>query len=61
MKSCEDCGDECKRRITCCHCKLLVCPWCWNHVHCCGPSHTPAECRDRPAKKAVPAPEVTKP
>ncbi len=32
-RECEDCLDECKRRIRCPLCKLLVCPWCRHHVH----------------------------
>lgn len=47
MRECEDCEDEVKgRRLRCYHCGLLVCGWCWGHVHGCGPSHTRAECRD---------------
>jgi len=33
MTKCEDCGDECKRRFRCSNCNLLICGWCWNHVH----------------------------
>ncbi len=33
VKECQDCYDDCKRRIKCPRCKLLVCPWCWHHVH----------------------------
>ena len=42
----KDCGDESKRRLRCQHCKLLVCGWCWHHVHQCWPGHKPKECRD---------------
>ena len=45
MKICEDCGDECKRRMRCWHCGLFVCPWCWGHVHRCEPGHKRDECR----------------
>lgn len=32
--ACEDCGDrEASRRRRCPRCKLLVCGWCFNHVH----------------------------
>jgi hypothetical protein len=43
---CEDCGDDCERRTRCVHCKLLVCRWCFHHVHSCEPNHSRAECRD---------------
>lgn len=43
---CEDCGERCKRRITCFHCGDLVCPRCWHHAHGCGPGHRQSECRD---------------
>ena len=33
MKICEDCGDECTKRLRCPLCKKLVCPWCRHHVH----------------------------
>lgn len=46
-KACEDCEDDVNgRRIRCHHCKLLVCSWCWHHVHQCEPSHTRADCRN---------------
>jgi hypothetical protein len=32
-KCCEDCGDECRRRTRCPACDLLVCRWCYHHVH----------------------------
>lgn len=35
-RECEDCGDEMlqgQRRIRCPNCKLLVCPWCYHHIH----------------------------
>lgn len=44
MKECEDCGDIVKRRIRCYHCGLLVCGWCWNHVHRCEPGHKKENC-----------------
>lgn len=48
MTTCEDCGDEeVKRRTRCHHCDLMVCPWCWHHVHRCEPNHKPEECRDK--------------
>ena len=50
---CEDCGDETdagERRKKCPHCALMVCRWCWHHVHRCEPSHEPAQCRDRVRK-----------
>jgi hypothetical protein len=32
--TCQDCGDAVPtRRIRCRHCGLLVCGWCYNHVH----------------------------
>jgi hypothetical protein len=46
---CEDehCGDETPyRRFRCWHCGLLVCGWCWNHIHRCEPGHKRSECRD---------------
>lgn len=31
---CEDCGDDALgRRTRCKRCGLLVCGWCYNHVH----------------------------
>lgn len=35
MPFCEDpnCGEEVVRRTRCPNCKLLVCAWCFNHVH----------------------------
>ncbi|MGA9862104.1 MAG: hypothetical protein WA383_02330 [Terriglobales bacterium] len=33
MHACENCGDEVKRRIRCQNCGLLICSWCYNHVH----------------------------
>lgn len=48
---CEDCGDRTQYRITCHHCKLKVCRWCWSHVHQCEPGHKRAECRDLKSKK----------
>src|SRR5579872_595242 len=30
---CDDCGDECVRRKRCPRCRMLVCPWCRNHIH----------------------------
>ena len=44
MTTCEDCSDDCKRRICCFHCGLLVCPWCWHHVHRCEPGHKRQDC-----------------
>ncbi len=44
MTTCEDCGEEVRRRILCYHCGDLVCLWCWHHVHGCGPGHGTAEC-----------------
>ena len=47
---CEDCGDEVTHRRTRCRhigCFLLVCTWCYHHVHACLPSHEPRDCRDR--------------
>lgn len=44
MSICEDCGDSCRRRIRCFHCGLLVCSWCWHHVHRCEPNHTRDKC-----------------
>jgi hypothetical protein len=45
MKDCQDCGDKTKRRKRCQHCDLLVCGWCWHHVHTCQLGHTRAQCR----------------
>lgn len=42
----EDCGEVASRRIRCFHCGLLVCPWCWHHLHGCMPGHQKADCRD---------------
>lgn len=33
MKACEDCGEDANRRIRCKSCGLLICSWCFNHVH----------------------------
>lgn len=33
MKTCEDCGEEAKRRTRCPNCKQLLCGWCYNHCH----------------------------
>jgi hypothetical protein len=44
MPACEDCGEEQARRVRCFHCGLLICSWCWSHVHCCEPSHTRDKC-----------------
>ena len=48
MPDCEDsdCGEEVRRRVLCYHCGLLVCPWCWHHLHGCQPGHTRSECWD---------------
>lgn len=33
-QKCEDCGDDALgRRTRCPNCNLLVCGWCYNHVH----------------------------
>jgi hypothetical protein len=45
MPDCEECGEEVRRRVWCWHCGRYVCPWCWHHIHGCGPSHTRAECK----------------
>jgi hypothetical protein len=45
MTTCEECEDDVRRRVRCFHCGLLVCPYCWHHIHGCGPSHTRSECR----------------
>jgi hypothetical protein len=37
-RCCEDCGDEMlTRRTRCLRCGLLVCTWCYSHVHAIGP------------------------
>lgn len=46
MQECEDCEDECEERKKCHHCGLLVCDWCWDHVHQCWPNHTREDCLD---------------
>lgn len=51
MVKCEDCGSECKRRIRCFHCGLLVCSWCWGHVHRCEPGHKRENCNSYKAYK----------
>lgn len=33
MTKCEDCGDETKRRTKCPKCGLMVCRWCYHHLH----------------------------
>ena len=33
IKTCEDCGEATVRRTRCKRCNLLVCRWCFNHVH----------------------------
>lgn len=33
MKECQDCGDQVKRRTRCKNCGLLVCRWCYHHIH----------------------------
>ncbi len=62
MKQCEDCKSDSPRRMRCPHCKLLVCLWCYHHVHGCGPSHPSAECWDRkkPAAKVAGTPDTGK-
>lgn len=45
MTECEDCGEKVRRRIRCFHCGLLVCSWCWGHVHRCEPGHKKENCR----------------
>lgn len=47
MAECEDkdCGDESCRRVRCYHCGLLVCGWCWHHVHGCEPGHKRVDCK----------------
>jgi hypothetical protein len=33
---CMECGEDMpkgKRRIPCKHCGMLVCGWCYNHIH----------------------------
>ena len=53
---CEDCGDVAEgRRLRCFHCGLLVCGWCWHHVHRCEPGHTRSECRNLARYLARPA------
>jgi hypothetical protein len=44
MTECEDCGEQTKRRIKCHHCDLLVCSFCYSHIHCCEPSHSRKDC-----------------
>lgn len=33
MKECEDCGDAVTRRSRCRCCGIMVCRWCYHHVH----------------------------
>lgn len=48
---CEDCGDDpVIRRRRCHHCGMMVCVWCFYHVHDCTPGHTRETCRDLKAK-----------
>lgn len=48
---CEDCGDDvAKRRIRCPKCKLLVCIWCFHHVHKLAISIAEEEARQLRAK-----------
>jgi hypothetical protein len=33
-RTCEDCGDPViRRRLRCPACRMLVCGWCFGHVH----------------------------
>lgn len=33
-RECEDCGEEVPyRRLRCRRCRLLVCSWCYGHIH----------------------------
>ncbi len=43
MTECEDCGDDCGRRTRCPYCGLLICRWCYHHIHGREPSHTAEE------------------
>ena len=54
MVECQDCGDGCQRRRRCPHCGLLVCGWCFNHVH--GPQLEMREAVEKaaPVKAAEP-------
>jgi hypothetical protein len=33
MKSCDECGDDVKRRTCCEMCLKMVCGWCLHHIH----------------------------
>lgn len=33
MTACEDCGCRVSRRIRCTNCGLMICRWCYHHVH----------------------------
>lgn len=48
--TCEDCGDESKRRTRCLHCGKLVCSWCFNHVY--GMQQTPDDREKRKKENA---------
>lgn len=48
MRYCEDedCEEQARRRIRCFHCGLLVCPYCYHHIHRCEPGHDKKDCSD---------------
>jgi hypothetical protein len=48
MTHCEDCGEETKRRFRCPRCKMLICGWCWNHVHSFSKNEADAVERHKP-------------
>src|SRR4051812_12946255 len=54
-KCCEDCGDECRRRTRCPACGILVCRWCYHHIH--GMEELRGNLRER----AQPVPGVREP
>jgi hypothetical protein len=50
---CEDCGEKSSYRRHCHHCGLLVCGWCWNHIHACEPHHAKKDCLDLKTKASL--------
>lgn len=45
---CEDCDGTCQRRTRCKRCGLLVCRWCYHHIH-----GMPRSCSEQQSTTAV--------
>jgi len=33
---CQDCQEQAPHRLVCPGCSMLLCPWCWSHIHVLG-------------------------